>query len=433
VVAVREEVLGASTQVVCRAVVIAAAALLVSAATGSAATGTPRQEDPRDGRETPAGASDRALVDDASAAVPEEVPDALGSLQGDVTAQLERLDEAEAAVARAESALADAQSVVDDTEMRIEELQVQSDAVVVEAFMNPPIEAGIDVFASESMDEATVRQAILDVHAADSARTLSDLEDQESVFEEQRETQDAALEEADEARSAAEATLADLEAAVSAQARFVVDVRRRLGSGAAGSDDPAVRARAAEVQRVLDQAEAAEEYARAMEALAEAERRRQEAERLREAAEAAEREAQAGSGGGTTGGGGWACPVQGGGLNFADTWGAARSGGRTHQGTDMMAERGTPTVAPVGGTVEHRENSLGGLSWYVYGDDGNTYYGAHLNGYENVGAGRVEQGTVIGYVGTSGNAPDDAPHLHFEYQPGGGSSINPYSRLVAAC
>jgi murein DD-endopeptidase MepM/ murein hydrolase activator NlpD len=99
----------------------------------------------------------------------------------------------------------------------------------------------------------------------------------------------------------------------------------------------------------------------------------------------------------------------------------------------MLADRGTPTVAPVSGTVEHRENSLGGSTWYVYGDDGNTYYGAHLNSYENVGAGHVDRGTVIGYVGTSGNAPDDLPHLHFEYQPGGGDSVNPYGRLVTAC
>jgi peptidoglycan LD-endopeptidase LytH len=427
--------LGVSTQVVRRVVGLAAAGLLVSVATvatGSGAAAAPAQEEPRDDSEAHDGGPDRALTDGdgSSAAAAGDVADALGSLQGDVAAQLERLEEAEAAVARAESALADAQSVVDNTEMRIEELQVRSDAVVVEAFVNPPIEEGIDVFASESMEEATVRQAILDVHAADSAQSLADLEDQESVIEGQKETQDAALAEANDARAAAEATLADLESAVSAQTRFVLDVRNRLASGAASSDDPAVRARAAEVQRVLDQAAAAEEYARAMEALAEAERRREEAERLREAAEAAE---AAGGGGGTAGGGGWACPVQGGGLNFTDTWGAARSGGRTHQGTDMMANRGTPTVAPVGGTVEHRESSLGGMSWYVYGDDGNTYYGTHLDSYENVGAGHVNAGTVIGYVGTSGNAPDDAPHLHFEYQPGGGSSVNPYSRLVAAC
>src|SRR5919108_3056375 len=103
--------LGASTQVVRRVAGITAAALLVSVATGSGAAGAPPQEDPREDGEAPEGASDRGLADvGALASGPAEVADTLGSLQGDVTAQLERLGEAEAAVTRAESALADAQS-----------------------------------------------------------------------------------------------------------------------------------------------------------------------------------------------------------------------------------------------------------------------------------------------------------------------------------
>ena len=130
-------------------------------------------------------------------------------------------------------------------------------------------------------------------------------------------------------------------------------------------------------------------------------------------------------------GGGIVCPVAGP-VSFVDSWGDSRSGGRGHQGTDMMADYGTPTVAPVGGTVEHRGSSLGGLSWYLHGDDGNTYYGTHLSGYENEGAGWVAAGTVIGYVGDSGNAAG-TPHLHFEVQPGGGSAVNSYPLVAAAC
>jgi murein DD-endopeptidase MepM/ murein hydrolase activator NlpD len=114
---------------------------------------------------------------------------------------------------------------------------------------------------------------------------------------------------------------------------------------------------------------------------------------------------------------------------FIDSYGAPRSGGRRHQGVDMMAPMGKPVLAPAAGTVSHRSNSIGGQSFYLYGDDGRYYYGTHLSAYG--ASGRVSAGEVIGYVGDTGNAAGN-PHLHFEIHING-SPVNPYPYVRAAC
>ena len=134
--------------------------------------------------------------------------------------------------------------------------------------------------------------------------------------------------------------------------------------------------------------------------------------------------------GGTGGGGAIRCPVQGG-ATFMNDWGFPRSGGRFHEGNDLFAPRGRPVVATVAGTVVQTVGQLGGNQVKLAGDDGVSYYYTHLDGF---GAkGRVGAGTVIGYVGSTGNAAGGPTHLHFEVHPGGGAAVNPYPRLVGVC
>ncbi|MCE5191126.1 MAG: peptidoglycan DD-metalloendopeptidase family protein [Actinomycetia bacterium] len=114
--------------------------------------------------------------------------------------------------------------------------------------------------------------------------------------------------------------------------------------------------------------------------------------------------------------------------SYIDSWGFARSGGRQHKGTDIMAKRGTPVVAVKDGVVRVSTNSLGGLCVYLTADDGTEYYYAHLDTVVR-SSGRVDAGQKIATVGNSGNAAGGPTHVHFEVHPGGGSPVDPYPIL----
>jgi murein DD-endopeptidase MepM/ murein hydrolase activator NlpD len=128
--------------------------------------------------------------------------------------------------------------------------------------------------------------------------------------------------------------------------------------------------------------------------------------------------------------GAWICPVQGP-RAFSNDYGAPRGGGYSHLGNDILAPRGTPVVASVDGFVTHRSGAVSGLAYYLDGDDGTEYFGAHLDSF---GAnGRVSAGTIVGTVGNTGDAAGGPPHLHFEMHPGGRGNINPYPTLSRYC
>ena len=128
---------------------------------------------------------------------------------------------------------------------------------------------------------------------------------------------------------------------------------------------------------------------------------------------------------------------------LVDTFTQARAGGtRVHDAIDIMAPEGTPVVAAASGTVEKLFFSPGGggISAYVRSDDGYwIYYYAHLKGYiPGLAEGQgVRRGQVIGFVGYTGNASPDGPHLHFAINRMAngekwhqGSPINPYPLLA---
>ncbi|PNK60272.1 M23 family metallopeptidase [Psychrobacter sp. FDAARGOS_221] len=117
-------------------------------------------------------------------------------------------------------------------------------------------------------------------------------------------------------------------------------------------------------------------------------------------------------------------------AGLTDTWGAARSNGRRHEGIDIFAERGTPILSTTPGIVRRvGTNELGGNVVSIVGPGGVGHYYAHLEEFADITEGDwVETGDVIGYVGDSGNAKGTPPHLHYGIYIDS-SAVNPYPLL----
>ena len=117
---------------------------------------------------------------------------------------------------------------------------------------------------------------------------------------------------------------------------------------------------------------------------------------------------------------------------IANTWHAPRDGSRLHEGQDIFAPRGTRIFSATEGYIAHiGDNSLGGQTVSVIGAGGRVYYYAHLEAY----APRLAEGdfvtkqTLLGYVGTTGNAAGTHPHLHFGVYDSSGA-LNPLPLLA---
>ncbi|HWG94209.1 MAG TPA: M23 family metallopeptidase, partial [Mycobacteriales bacterium] len=188
------------------------------------------------------------------------------------------------------------------------------------------------------------------------------------------------------------ASAEELAAAAAAREQSLAEVRasraQRSAEAELAAREAARLAAEAEAARLAAEAEAARQAAEA-----EAARQAEEAEAARRAAEAeakarAEREARAGA---------TACPVPG--ATFTDTWGAPRSGGRSHQGTDLLAPLGTPVYAVVAGRIRTASSALGGISLYLDGVNGETYFYAHNSANVASTGQRVQAGDLIAKVG----------------------------------
>lgn len=131
--------------------------------------------------------------------------------------------------------------------------------------------------------------------------------------------------------------------------------------------------------------------------------------------------------------GGMACPLDQP-RSFIDSWGHARSGGRAHRGTDLMGPRGIPVRAITNGVWSiQRPGPSAGLWAILRADNGDHFWYLHLDSHTVANGARVTAGQQVGTNGSTGNATAGAEHVHFEWHPGGGRAVNPYSLLRSAC
>ena len=357
----------------------------------------------------PAGAQTKKDVDQAEAAKEQAYQDLMDANQA-VGSAISELEGIEAELQELNYTISRLERQIAEFDEQVEELRANAQEVVVEAYTNSGTGLVTAAFTAGSIQDLLTSQTLIG-QATD--RDLASLDLLTAV---NRENDRLKVE------------IAEKRAEVQVLEEKQVAVVDRLSVAREKAD--AVFAYAQDKYQDV--------YAKYQEELrrqAEAEARRREAEAA--AARAANNSSGAASSSAAAGlpavtTAGVVCPVAGN-TWFIDTWGASRPGGRTHKGVDMSGAHGTPLAAMNSGKVRLNWHSAGGRQVYIYADDGNFYYYAHLSGYAaGLSNGqRVNKGQLIGYMGATGNA--SVSHLHLGMGRIGGAYVNPYPTVRAAC
>ena len=208
-------------------VVLTTAVALVATVATPMAGGA--QEDPA--RETEQVAHRQALVAveiDILKADDRQVTQALSDIKANVDAQTAELTAADQALATADAAVASADAAVADAKRRIDDLMVETDHVVVDAFVTPGSESALSMLTDQSSSVANVKWAILDLQTTTDAQLLAEYHAARERLRAEKAKKEAAMAEARNRKAEAEAALADLQDAVSQQALFASEVQARI-------------------------------------------------------------------------------------------------------------------------------------------------------------------------------------------------------------
>jgi septal ring factor EnvC (AmiA/AmiB activator) len=261
---------------------------------------------------------------DALEAADAEVQAALAALEANVATQRAELDEAERALAAAEAEVEAAEAEIAEQEERIAELNGAIDALVVDAFVNPPAASTLDSFRADSLSDATVKQALLDIQADADADLLDQLEQAYEDLEVDKAEKEELVAEAEERRAEAESELTELENALAQQEAFAADVEARLDAKLAEAESLRVFDEALAERLAQEQAEVAAALRAAQEAAAQREAEEQAAAERAAAAQAATAQP---SGGGSSGSSAAGSPSGGGSSTGGSSGGSTSSSG----------------------------------------------------------------------------------------------------------
>jgi peptidoglycan hydrolase CwlO-like protein len=232
---------------------------------------------------------------------------ALDVLESNVATQQAELDEAERAVDEAEAAVAEATAAVQNQQARIDMLGMATDAVVVDAYMNPAANTGLDAFRqADSLSDVAVKQAIIEMSANADADLLDQLEQAQEDLEVDEANKQAAAADAEDRRAEADAQLTELQNALAQQQTFAAEVEARLNAKLAEAESLRAFDTALADQLVREQ-EALAAWVRGLQEAAERQRQADAAAAARAAA--ANRPAPSPRSGGGGGGGGAPAPA----------------------------------------------------------------------------------------------------------------------------
>jgi D-alanyl-D-alanine carboxypeptidase len=264
-----------------------AAALMIAISVTAVVTGPPTAAQQEPGSERNQIRSGAALVSvdvDVLRAEDSEVSGALSDVRENVDAQKAALSEAQLALTAAQTNLGIAEAALADTQARLSAINDQADAVVIDSFINPPVESALDALSAESTESATVKQTLLGLQADDNAALLAQYMELQAQLNAEKTAREQAKDVAESAQADADAAYADVQDAVGQQAAFAAEVQKRIDQRLAEADNLA----AVDPELAAQIRGRVEELAAALNELDEevqAERARQHAAELAEQAE----------------------------------------------------------------------------------------------------------------------------------------------------